>query len=93
MTITVNGKAAEVSGEVTIRRLLEEVNARDPLYVTVQLNGAILKAADFDVVKVKAGDVVEFLYFMGGGNFLRKLPEEFPAETPGPVFQGLGSGR
>jgi len=67
MTITVNGKPAEVSGEITVRRMLDEVKAQDPLYVTVQLNGDILKTGDFDTVTVKAGDVVEFLYFMGGG--------------------------
>jgi len=67
MTITVNGSQTEVSGEITIRQVLEEVKAQDPLYVTVQLNGDILQNTDFDTVKVKSGDVMEFLYFMGGG--------------------------
>jgi sulfur carrier protein len=67
MNITVNGKVTEVSGEVTITQLLEEVKAQDPLYVTVQVNGTILKTEDFDDSTVKQNDVVEFLYFMGGG--------------------------
>jgi sulfur carrier protein len=67
MNITVNGKFAEVSGEVSITQLLEEVKAQDPLYVTVQLNGTILKTEDFGNITVKQNDAVEFLYFMGGG--------------------------
>ncbi|GHV21440.1 thiamine biosynthesis protein ThiS [Spirochaetia bacterium] len=67
MKIIVNGRETEVSGGINITSLLEEVKAEDPLYVTVQLNGIILKTADFDTQKVKENDVVEFLYFMGGG--------------------------
>jgi sulfur carrier protein len=70
MKVTVNGKNAEISGEVSVTKLLEEVKAQDPLYVTVQLNGVILKTADFETTIVKENDVVEFLYFMGGGNCL-----------------------
>jgi len=67
MKIKVNGADAEVSGEISVKKLLEEVKAQDPLYVTVQLNGAILKSGDFETAVVREGDVVEFLYFMGGG--------------------------
>jgi sulfur carrier protein len=68
MKITVNGKEAEVSSNINIPKLLEEVKAQDPLYVTVQLNGAILKTGDFETTIVKEGDTIEFLYFMGGGS-------------------------
>jgi sulfur carrier protein len=78
MNVTVNGKITTVSGEINITKLLEEVKAQDPLYVTVQLNGTILKTADFEKITVKENDVVEFLYFMGGGNFLREPCGEKP---------------
>jgi sulfur carrier protein len=68
LTITANGKPAELSGEINITRMLEELKAADPLYVTVQLNGTILKSADFPSIIVKENDIVEFLYFMGGGS-------------------------
>jgi sulfur carrier protein len=67
MRITVNGKSADISGGVNINALLDELKTQDALYVTVQLNGVILKRGDFDSVTVKEGDVVELLYFMGGG--------------------------
>jgi sulfur carrier protein len=67
MIIRVNGKPAELSGEINVTGMLEELKVTDPLYVTVQLNGEILKTADFPSVTVKENDTVEFLYFMGGG--------------------------
>jgi sulfur carrier protein len=70
MKVTINGKITDVSGEINVTKLLEEVKAQDPLYVTVQLNGAILKTADFETTIVKENDTVEFLYFMGGGEKL-----------------------
>lgn len=48
-------------------KLLVELNVEDPLYVTVELNGAIMERKNFAVISVKEGDEVEFLYFMGGG--------------------------
>jgi sulfur carrier protein len=68
MNITVNGKAAEISGEITVSALLGEVKAEMPEYVSVQLNGEIIARADFDTITVKEGAVVEFLYYMGGGH-------------------------
>jgi sulfur carrier protein len=68
MTVSVNGKPAEVSGEISVMKLLEEVKAQDPLYVTVQLNGRILKSEELPATIVKANDELEFLYFMGGGS-------------------------
>lgn len=67
MNITVNGKPAEISGEITVSALLDEVKAEMPEYVSVQLNGEIIARGDFDTITVKEGAVVEFLYYMGGG--------------------------
>jgi sulfur carrier protein len=67
MTITANGKPVAISGELSVTKLLEETKVEMPEYVTVQLNGEILKQADFDSTIVKDGAVVEYLYYMGGG--------------------------
>jgi sulfur carrier protein len=67
MTITANGKPAELSGEVSVTRMLEELKVSDPLYVTVQLNDKLIPRTGFDTVMVADGAVVEFLYYMGGG--------------------------
>ncbi|MDR3192137.1 MAG: sulfur carrier protein ThiS [Treponema sp.] len=67
MTITANGKPAELSGEVSVTRMLEELKVTDPLYVTVQLNEELVPRSGFDTVMVQEGAAVEFLYYMGGG--------------------------
>jgi len=38
--------------------------------VSVELNGKILKRSEFDTVTLADGDGIEFLYFMGGGQWL-----------------------
>ena len=69
MNLTVNGKPATIDGEtgLNIPALLTALQVQQPEYVTVELNGDILEREQFEVTCVKDGDVLEFLYFMGGG--------------------------
>jgi sulfur carrier protein len=69
MTITINGKETSVPENParTIDTLLEEQDVSQRLYVTVELNGEILDRDAFATTPVSSGDVIEFLYFMGGG--------------------------
>lgn len=69
MQLTINGKAAVIEGKesLNITSLLDELQVKDALYVTVELNGDILDRPTFDSTIVRNGDILEFLYFMGGG--------------------------
>ncbi len=67
MNVTVNGKDVAVEKEYTIQELLEVLDVEMPQYVTVQLNDRILPREEFETLRVADGDVIEFLYFMGGG--------------------------
>jgi len=69
MQLTVNGRNSGIEGkdELSITVLLDEMKVKDALYVTVELNGEIIDRPAFDSTVVKDGDVLEFLYFMGGG--------------------------
>jgi sulfur carrier protein len=69
MQLTVNGKPTTIEGKETlsITALLAELQVKDALYVTVELNGEIIDRENFDATPVTAGNSVEFLYFMGGG--------------------------
>ena len=67
MKIEVNGAEVEVSDNLTIRQLLAERRVKMPDMVSVELNGVILRRAEFETKVVATGDKVEFLYFMGGG--------------------------
>ena len=70
MKITINGKETAIpeSPDRTIDSLLEELDVPQRLYVTVELNGEVLDRPAFETKPVNEGDVIEFLYFMGGGN-------------------------
>jgi sulfur carrier protein len=69
MIITINGKETQLPENAarTIDSLLSELDVPQPLYVTVELNGEIPDRSDFATTPVADGDVIEFLYFMGGG--------------------------
>ena len=69
MKITVNGKETTIAENPgrTVDSLLEELDVSQRLYVTVELNGEILDRSAYETTPVNDGDVIEFLYFMGGG--------------------------
>ena len=67
MQIHINGKPVELEGSISVTELLVLQKVQTPEYVTVELNGEILNRENFLATAVNEGDVVEFLYFMGGG--------------------------
>jgi len=69
MIITINGKETTIPEQPdrTVDSLLEELDVSQRLYVTVELNGDILDRPAYETTAIKEGDVIEFLYFMGGG--------------------------
>lgn len=67
MTITVAGNKKEVADNLTVVRLIIDENVETPEYVTVTINDEFVKSGTFEETTLKDGDVVEFLYFMGGG--------------------------
>lgn len=67
MTITVAGNKKEVAGNLTVAQLIIDENVETPEYVTVTINDEFVKSGTFEETTLKDGDVVEFLYFMGGG--------------------------
>lgn len=67
MTITVAGNKKEAADNLTVARLIADENVETPQYVTVTINDDFVQSGTFDETVLKDGDVVEFLYFMGGG--------------------------
>ena len=69
MQITVNGEANEIhEAEVNLSKLLELRQVESPEMVAVQLNGECVGMESYPSTFLKAGDDVDFLYFMGGGS-------------------------
>jgi sulfur carrier protein len=66
MKITVNGENVVLQQSITVKELIVK-KAEMPEYVTVQLNEQLVDSKNFATMFLKDGDVVEFLYFMGGG--------------------------
>lgn len=67
MKITSNGKELIIENEVNVKELLSLQKVEMPDYVTVQINNEFVSRDDFEILLIKENDVVEFLYFMGGG--------------------------
>ena len=64
MTITVAGNKKDVAEGLTVAQLVIDENVETPQYVTVTINDEFVAS---ESTVLKDGDVVEFLYFMGGG--------------------------
>ncbi|MGM0369764.1 MAG: sulfur carrier protein ThiS [Bacillota bacterium] len=67
MKVKINGEQVELEEELTVTELLEVRDVDMPDMVSVELNGEIIARDDFGEQNIKAGDQIEFLYFMGGG--------------------------
>ena len=67
MTITVSGEKKDYGEGLTLTELIEKENVETPEYVTVSINDEFVPSDAKSSTVIKDGDVVEFLYFMGGG--------------------------
>ena len=65
--ITLNGKPNEIKAGMTVTDLLTKWRMR-PELVTVEINEHILQKLDYETTKIKEGDKVEFIFYMGGGD-------------------------
>ena len=67
MFITVAGEKKEVKDGLTLPELIEQEKVETPEYVTVSINEEFVESDKKESTVLTDGDVVEFLYFMGGG--------------------------
>ncbi len=61
-----NGKNWPLPAPVTVREFLT-AQGFDPARVAVERNGAVVRRADFDTVRLTDEDRVEIVQFVGGG--------------------------
>lgn len=67
MKLTVSGEIKEFKEGLTLSELVAIEKVETPEYVTASVNDELLGAGEFEKTVLKEGDVLEFLYFMGGG--------------------------
>lgn len=65
MRLRINGKNEEIEA-ATILEILKARNV-EPRMVAVEVNSKMIERDEYAVTKLKEGDEIEFLYFMGGG--------------------------
>jgi len=68
MKINLNGEIIEFSEEINLLSLLEEIGF-DSKKVAVELNLEIVPKSSYKLTKLKEGDNVEIVHFIGGGLF------------------------
>lgn len=67
MIITINGVKKEIPENIrTVERLLEHLQVQDKKLV-VEMNGEILSKDQHGQFRLKSGDVLEIVHFVGGG--------------------------
>lgn len=66
MRVKINGEDKDTSAK-TIAGLLEELEIV-PGRVAVEVNYNVIKKADYNNFRLKEGDMVEIVYFVGGGD-------------------------
>ena len=69
MVVTVAGVKKEIEQGTTIAKLIVDENVDNPQYVTVTVNDEFVDRDAFETTEIKENDTIEFLYFMGGGQF------------------------
>lgn len=67
MFLTVAGEKKEFQEGISVQDLIGLEKVETPEYVTVSLNDDFVDQAVFADTKLKDGDSIEFIYFMGGG--------------------------
>ena len=66
MMLTLNGELFDTSKAETIQDLLDELGI-ESVRVAVEVNLTVVKKADYAAFKLKDGDNVEIVNFVGGG--------------------------
>ncbi len=66
ISIRLNGEVRELSGEITLDRLLDVLSLPSQR-VAVELNQAVVRRQDWPKTLVRNGDRIEVVHFVGGG--------------------------
>ena len=67
--IIVNGEDQEVQLPITVSELIKLNDVLQPEMVSVQVNEEFVEREDYDTTQLNEGDSIDFLYFMGGGQY------------------------
>ena len=66
MKVVVNGEPRTIAGPATVADLLAQLSL-DPRMVVVELNREIIRRQRVGDVRLRDGDSIELVHFVGGG--------------------------
>ncbi|HEX8638920.1 MAG TPA: sulfur carrier protein ThiS [Pyrinomonadaceae bacterium] len=66
MQITINGEKRELSGNLTIVKMLENLGLPADR-IAVELNREVIRKKDWESVRLNDADKIEIIHFVGGG--------------------------
>lgn len=66
MTITLNGKMQELAGEPSLNDIVQQFSPQTRR-VIAELNGEIVRDPRWDEIRIREGDILELVSFVGGG--------------------------
>jgi sulfur carrier protein len=66
ISIRLNGETRELTGEITLDRLLEEFSLPKQR-IAIELNQKVVRRTDWPQTIVSDGDRLEVVHFVGGG--------------------------
>lgn len=70
MKLKINGENKTIAANnPTVLELLTLEKVQMPEYVSVQINGVFSQSRNYGTDRIAENDEVDFLYFMGGGQF------------------------
>ena len=69
MVVTIAGEKKDIAEKTTVAKLIVDENVDNPQYVTVTVNDEFVDRDAFETTEIKENDTIEFLYFMGEGQF------------------------
>ncbi|MDD4103075.1 MAG: sulfur carrier protein ThiS [Kiritimatiellae bacterium] len=67
MNIIVNGSERAIGTTTTLQHLLESLGTTTVKKFAVELNGEIMQASAYASTRLKEGDRIEIIQFVGGG--------------------------
>jgi thiazole synthase len=94
--ITLNGEDRQLTGPTSVHQLLLSLGL-DPAKIAVERNLAIVPRSAYDATALAAGDRLEIVHFIGGGNAPVEVPrEDKPFTVAGRTFKSrliIGTGK
>ena len=66
MHIMINGQKKEIFAAQNLREIVGQFSS-NPAALIAEVNGTIVKKAQWDAVSVNDGDTIELVSFVGGG--------------------------